>query len=316
MSTTREIWIEKYRPYTLDEIHGHEEIISRIQRFVSDEEIPNMMFAGPAGVGKTTTATCIAHEMYGDRLDGNFLELNASDQRGIDVIRDRIKDFSRSHMSAEGIKIIFLDEADSLTDDAQAALRRTMEKYSDRTRFILSCNYSSQVIDPIQSRCAVFRFTPLSDEAVESQMEEIATLEGITLKGGAMDALVYAAQGDMRGAINGLQAAAALKDTITEDDVYEITATVEPEELQQMVRKAVIGDFEDALDILDDIVLGRGVAGGDIIDQIHNSIWQLDLDQRVAMNVINRLAEAEYRIAEGCDERLQLQSVLASISLK
>ena len=316
MSTAREIWIEKYRPTTLDEIHGHEEIISRIQGFVEDEEIPNMMFAGPAGVGKTTTATCIAHEMYGNQLDGNYLELNASDQRGIDVIRDRIKDFSRSHMSKEGIKIIFLDEADSLTDDAQAALRRTMEQFSDRTRFILSCNYSSKVIDPIQSRCAVFRFTPLSDAAVEAQIEEIATLEGITLGDGALDALVYTAQGDMRGAINGLQAAAALEDSITEDDVYEITATVEPEELQQMVRKAVIGEFEEALDMLDDIVLGRGVAGGDIIDQIHNSIWQLDIDERVAMNVINRLAEAEYRIAEGCDERLQLQSVLASISLK
>ncbi|MFY4815776.1 AAA family ATPase, partial [Haloarcula sp. AONF1] len=159
-ATGREIWIEKYRPQTLDDIHGQEEIVERLQSYIAQDDVPHLLFSGPAGVGKTTAATAIAREIYGeDNWRGNFLELNASDQRGIDVVRDRIKGFARSSFGGD-FRIVFLDESDSLTDDAQSALRRTMEQFSDNTRFILSCNYSSKIIDPIQSRCAVFRFSP------------------------------------------------------------------------------------------------------------------------------------------------------------
>jgi len=197
-ATGREIWIEKYRPQTLDDIHGQEAAVERVQSYVEQDDVPHMLFSGPAGTGKTSTATAIAREIYGeDNWRGNFLELNASDQRGIDVVRDRIKGFARSSFGGD-FRIVFLDESDSLTDEAQSALRRTMEQFSDNTRFILSCNYSSKIIDPIQSRCAVFRFSPLSDAAVAAQVREIAAAEAIEVTDAGVDALVYAADGDMR----------------------------------------------------------------------------------------------------------------------
>src|SRR6056297_149902 len=175
----REIWIEKYRPQTLDEIKGQDDIVERLQSYIEQRDLPHLLFSGRAGIGKTTAATAIAREVYGDDWRGNFLELNASDQRGIDVVRDRIKNFARSSFGGHNYRIIFLDEADSLTSDAQSALRRTMEQFSNNTRFILSCNYSSKIIDPIQSRCAVFRFSPLSDDAIRQQVVDIAETEGI-----------------------------------------------------------------------------------------------------------------------------------------
>ena len=168
--TGREIWIEKYRPQSLDTVVGHDAITERLRRYVAEEDLPHLLFAGPAGTGKTSTSTAIAREIYGEDWRENFLELNASDERGIDVVRDRIKSFARAAFGGADHRIIFLDEADALTDDAQSALRRTMEQFSDNTRFILSCNYSSQIIDPIQSRCAVFRFSPLGDDAVAEQV--------------------------------------------------------------------------------------------------------------------------------------------------
>src|SRR6056297_3607225 len=175
----REIWIEKYRPQTLEDVHGQEAIVERIQSYIDQDDVPHLLFSGRAGIGKTTAATAIAREVYGDDWRGNFLELNASDQRGIDVVRDRIKNFARSSFGGHNYRIIFLDEADSLTSDAQSALRRTMEQFSNNTRFILSCNYSSKIIDPIQSRCAVFRFAQLNDDAVAGQVHKIADAEGI-----------------------------------------------------------------------------------------------------------------------------------------
>ncbi|MFB6185478.1 MAG: replication factor C small subunit, partial [Halobacteriaceae archaeon] len=193
-----EIWIEKYRPQTLDDIAGHEHIVERLKSYVEKNELPHLLFAGEAGTGKTSAAMAIARELYGNEWQENFLELNASDERGIDVVRERIKDFARSSFGGFAYRIIFLDEADSLTSDAQSALRRTMEQFSNNVRFILSCNYSSQIIDPIQSRCAVFRFSPLSDEVIEEYIQMIADEEDITITDDGIDALVYAANGDMR----------------------------------------------------------------------------------------------------------------------
>ncbi|WP_254864603.1 replication factor C small subunit [Halovivax gelatinilyticus] len=310
------IWIEKYRPDSLDEVKGHENIVPRLKKYVETDDLPHLMFAGPAGVGKTASAGAIARELYGEDWREHFLELNASDQRGIDVVRDRIKNFARSSFGGVEYRIIFLDEADALTSDAQSALRRTMEQFSHNTRFILSCNYSSQIIDPIQSRCAVFRFTQLDDAAVEAQVREIADTEGIELTDDGVDALVYAAAGDMRKAINGLQAAAVMGDVVDEEAVFAITATARPEEVERMVEQAIDGDFTAARATLDDLLTDRGLAGGDVIDQLHRSAWEFDLGEHETVRLLERLGEVDYRITEGANERLQLEAMLASLALE
>ena len=455
----------------------------------------------PTVMHNTTSATAIAREIYGDDWQNNFLELNASDERGIDVVRDRIKNFARSSFGGYDHRVIFLDEADSLcvppgtevvagypsspevkrieevaedgepipsvdfetneiqsdkgalvdsgiadffevelsdgrtvtaslshpffvvgedgklvekelqelspgdevadfkdeigvsrceicgdwtagrfcsldckneghsremeidaavvsdggrqavetvaisridyshrgkaynismrdtpnfmlangilthnTDDAQSALRRTMEQFSDNTRFILSCNYSSKIIDPIQSRCAVFRFSPLGDEAVRAQVEEIAEAEGIEVTGDGLDALVYAASGDMRRAINSLQAAATTGEVVDEEAVYLITSTARPEDIEEMVTAAIDGDFAAARSQLETLLVDTGMAGGDIIDQLHRSAWDFDLDDRTTIRLMERIGEADYRITAGANERVQLEALLASLA--
>jgi DNA polymerase III delta prime subunit len=269
----------------------------------------------PTVMHNTTAATAIAREIYGDDWRGNFLELNASDQRGIDVVRDRIKGFARSSFGGYDHRIVFLDEADSLTDDAQSALRRTMEQFSANTRFVLSCNYSSRIIDPIQSRCAVFRFSPLSDEAIAAQVTEIADAEDIDLTDDGLDALVYAASGDMRRAINALQAAATTGETVDEEAVYRITSTARPEEIESMIEAAAAGEFRKSRTQLDRLLTDVGMAGGDVIDQLHRSVWDLDLAERDAVRLMERMGEADYRITEGANEQVQLEALLASLAL-
>jgi len=202
------------------------------------------------------------------------------------------------------------------TSDAQSALRRTMEQFSNNVRFILSCNYSSQIIDPIQSRCTVFRFSPLPDEAIVSQVERIAESEEIELTEDGMDALVYVAGGDMRRAIHGLQAAAVPGEPVDEDVVFEITSTARPEDIEAMVTRALDGDFTAARSQLDALLTEEGIAGGDIIDQLHRSVWEFELDDEPAVRLLDRIGEADYRITEGANERIQLEALLASLALE
>ncbi|MHC1624990.1 MAG: replication factor C small subunit, partial [Methermicoccaceae archaeon] len=203
-----EVWVEKYRPTVLDDVVGQDAVVERLKAYVRTHNMPHLLFSGPPGVGKTASAICITRELFGDDWESNFVELNASDERGINVVRDKIKTFARTAPMGAEFKIIFLDEADALTPDAQSALRRTMERYTRTCRFILSCNYSSKIIEPIQSRCAIYRFKLLSPEAIKERLSYIAKVEGLTVEKEAMDALVYIADGDMRRGVNSLQAAA------------------------------------------------------------------------------------------------------------
>jgi len=202
------------------------------------------------------------------------------------------------------------------TSDAQSALRRTMEQFSNNVRFILSCNYSSQIIDPIQSRCAVFRFSPLGDEAVAEETRHIAGQEGIEVTDDGMDALVYAAAGDMRKAINALQAASVTGGVADEEAVYAITSTARPEEIREMVQQAIDGDFTAARSTLDRLLTDEGIAGGDVIDQMHRAVWEFDLEEEAAVRLLDRVGEAEYRITRGANERIQLEALLASLALE
>jgi len=242
--------------------------------------------------------------------------------RTVDTVRvDRIEYSHRGkayNISMEGTPNFMLANGilTHNTSDAQSALRRTMEQFSNNVRFILSCNYSSQIIDPIQSRCAVFRFSPLPDEAIEEQVREIAGLEGIELTDTGIDALVYVAGGDMRKAINGLQAAAVTGGTVDEEAVFEITSTARPEDIREMVTLALEGDFTAARSRLDALLTEEGIAGGDVIDQLHRSVWEFDLGDEAAVRLLDRIGEADYRITEGANERIQLEALLASLALE
>jgi len=311
-----EIWVEKYRPKKLDEIVGQEEIITRLKSFVEKKSLPNLLFAGPAGTGKTTAALCIARELFGDGWRQNMLELNASDERGIDTIRTKVKDYARTRPIGDfPYKIILLDESDALTADAQNALRRTMEMFTQTTRFILDCNYSSRIIEPIQSRCAVFRFRRLADKDIEQMFRRIAKEEKLTLAAEAVQAIIYLSGGDLRKAINILQAAATLGKKVTEKAVYEVSAAARPEEVRQMLELALSGKFEEARTKLQELLIDRGLAGEDIIEQVHREIFNLKLPETTKVELLDRLGEFSFRLVQGANERIQLEAMLAHFGL-
>ncbi len=307
-----EIWTEKYRPRTLDEVVGQKHVSERLKAYVTSRNMPHLMFTGPAGTGKTTCSLALAREMFGDEWKGNFIELNASDERGIDVVRGKIKEFARtSPLGGAEFKIIFMDEADALTSDAQAALRRTMEKYSSICRFILSCNYSSKIIDPIQSRCAVFRFKPLTSEDVSEFLKSIVEKENIDIDEDAIRGLVMVARGDMRRAVNSLQVAASLGRKIDLDLIYQTTGMANPEEVKKILETALGGDFIRARDLLEKTMIEFGLSGQDIIKQIHASYFDLSLTDMEKVRLIDKTGEIEFRIVEGSNEKIQLEALLA-----
>ena len=236
-------WVEKYRPHKLADVVGQDTIIPRLASYVQTRDLPNLMFAGHAGIGKTSAAVALAKEMFGEEYQRNFLELNASDDRGIDVVRSTIKEFARTLAFNADFKIIFLDESDALTADAQQALRRTMERYSKTCRFIMSCNYSSRIIEPIQSRCVIFRFRPLSKKDLEKTVEKIAKAEHLNVTPEAIVALEYVAEGDLRKAVNVLQAASALEKKVTEEVIYSVANRAKPKELKEMILIALEAKF-------------------------------------------------------------------------
>ena len=305
------IWIEKYRPQTFEEVRGQEQIVSRVKAFVEKKNLPHLMFTGPAGVGKTTLAIVIARELFGESWRENFLELNASDERGIDVIRSKVKDFARTKaMGNVPFKVIYLDESDALTREAQQALRRTMENYTRNCRFILACNYSSKIIDPIQSRCAVFRFKPLEKEQIFSLLDWIAEKESLSVQEGAKEALYEVSGGDCRKAENTLQSCASLGKEVTEELVYDVASFAKPEELKEVFKEP---DFLKARNQLFKIMLRYGLSGIDVIKQIQQEVWELDLPDEKKMDAIEACGEIEFRLVEGSDEFVQLEALLAKI---
>jgi replication factor C small subunit len=313
----KEIWTEKYRPMVLGDVIGQEDITDRLISYVKAKNIPHLLFAGSAGTGKTTSALALARELFGDEVwRQNFQELNASDERGIQIVRTKIKDFARTAPIGDlPFKIIFLDEADALTPEAQAALRRTMERFTHTCRFVLSCNYSSKIIEPIQSRCAVFRFRRISDEAIKKYLQKIAKKEKLKIAAKAFDALIYIADGDLRKATNALQVAATLSTNIDEETMYKSTATARPEKIEELIKTALSGDFIGARNSLDKLLITYGLSGEDIITQIHRNIFNISIPERAKVELVDTLGEIEFRMVEGANERIQLETLIAHFVL-
>jgi len=316
MEENHTIWIEKYRPKKLAEIVGQDEIVERLSSYVKSKNIPHLLFTGSAGVGKTTAAVTCAREIFGESWHMNFRELNASDERGIDVVRNQIKQFARTTpLGDTGFKILFLDEADALTTDAQAALRRTMESYAQTCRFILSCNYSSKIIDPIQSRCAIYRFKPLAPDAIKEEIRRIARREGLSVSSDAMDAIVYIARGDMRKAINALQGAAIINHTIDAAKIYAITSTARPEEIEELLNLSISGDFDAAESLLAQLLHERGIAPNELINQCYRALLKRDMERGLKVRLIDHLGETDFRLSEGGDSDIQMEALIAQFVL-
>jgi replication factor C small subunit len=310
------IWTEKYRPNTFEEIRGQKEIVEKIKAFVETKNMPHLLFSGPAGVGKTTLSLVIAKQLYGESWRENTLELNASDERGIDVVRVKVKDFARTKSIGNiPFKLIYLDESDALTKEAQQALRRTMENYTQTCRFILSCNYSSKIIDPIQSRCAIFRFKPLSEEEIYQVVDKVAKQEGLKVSPEAKKALFDISEGDCRRLENIMQSCAVINKNIDPELVYSMASVAKPKEVKEVLTVAAKGNFLEARKKLLSLMLDYGLSGIDVIKQIQKEIWHLELTDRQKVELIDKCGETEFRMTEGSDEYLQIESFLAYVVL-
>lgn len=310
------IWTEKYRPSTFEEIKGQQEVVEKVKAFVETKNMPHLLFSGPAGVGKTTLALVVAKQLFGENWRQNVLELNASDERGIDVVRVKVKDFARTKAIGEvPFKLIYLDESDALTKEAQQALRRTMENYTKTCRFILSCNYSSKIIDPIQSRCAVFRFKPLAEKEIYSLIDKLIVSEGLTVNEEVKKALFEVCGGDCRRLENVMQSCAVLKKNLDTELVYSMAAVAKPKEVKELLGIAAAGNFLESRKKLLNLMLDYGLSGLDVIKQIQKEIWNLKLEDRKKVELIDKCGEVEFRMVEGSDEYVQLESFLAFVCL-
>jgi replication factor C small subunit len=309
------MWSEKYRPKKLQEVVNQKEIIKGISNLIKSPDIPHMLFAGPAGVGKTTTALCITMELLGDEWRKNTLELNASDERGIKMVRERVKEFAASIKLAGDKefgkpKIIILDEADEMTSEAQTALRRIIEDSARTTRFIIICNYLSQIIEPIQSRCVVFRFTRLPKEVVIDHLEMICKQQKVKYEEKALAQIYAATGGDLRHSINIIQAAAGMG-SVSVANVAAAMGFSGRAKVGEVLRLAMSGRFNDSRAKLLELTQVDGMSEGDFMRYANEEAYEMRMEKPEEFAAI--MAEYDYRLTAGAHPEIQLSALLAQL---
>ncbi|KAL7274624.1 replication factor C subunit 4 [Rhizina undulata] len=308
-------WVEKYRPVFLNDIVGNTETIERLKIIAKDGNMPHVIISGMPGIGKTTSILCLARALLGDAYKEAVLELNASDERGIDVVRNRIKGFAQKKVTLpEGRqKIVILDEADSMTGGAQQALRRTMEIYSSTTRFAFACNQSNKIIEPLQSRCAILRYSRLTDQQLVKRLMEICTAEKVEYSEDGIAALIFSAEGDMRQAINNLQSTVAGFGFVNADNVFKVVDSPHPIAVQAIVKACYEGGIDAALERLEEL-WNKGYSAVDIISTMFRVTKTIDtLSEHSKLEFIKEIGFTHMRILEGVATLLQLKGCVARL---
>jgi replication factor C subunit 2/4 len=311
-------WVEKYRPSKISDIVGNEETVARLRVIAKNGNMPNIIITGPPGIGKTTSILCLAHELLGESYKKGVLELNASDERGIDVVREQIKMFAKKKLSLPtGIhKVIILDEADNMTIGAQQALRRIMEEYSHTTRFALACNYSNKIIEAIQSRCAILRYTKLSEAEILMRLKEIAESEAVAYTDDGFEALLFTASGDMRQAINNLQSTHAGFEYINSENVFKVCDQPHPLIVQIIIDYCKEGNIKDAQRDMTVHLTDKGYALIDIIGTMFKVVKSApSLSEYLKLEFLKEIGFAHKRALEGNDSNIQISCLLAKLCL-
>ncbi|KAL3936360.1 MAG: hypothetical protein SGBAC_008306 [Bacillariaceae sp.] len=304
-------WVEKYRPQRLEDLVAHEEIINIITNLIDSDNLPHLLLYGPPGTGKTSTIVAAAKRMYGNAYSGMTLELNASDARGIDVVRNEIKEFAGTkQLFNNGVKLIILDEADAMTNDAQFALRRVIEKYTKNARFCLICNYVSKIIPALQSRCTRFRFAPLSQNQIQSRLEEVAKAENVALSEGGMKAVLQLSGGDMRRVLNLLQSTAMSHEEVDENNVYSTSGAPLPRDIDEILNCLLNETMQNAFASITNMCSGKGYSLSDILHELATRLIDMKLDSAPLAMLLNGMSQVEHRLASGTDERIQAASLV------
>lgn len=310
-------WVEKYRPRVLADVIGNEEAVKRLAVIAEEGNMPNLILSGPPGTGKTTSVLCLAHALLGPVFREGVLELNASDDRGIDVVRNKIKMFAQTKVTLPPgkHKVVILDEADSMTKAAQQALRRTMELYSSSTRFALACNNSTKIIEPIQSRCAILRYTKLTDEQVLRRVDEVCSLENVVRTDDGLEAIVFTAEGDMRHALNNLQATVAGFGVVNQPNVFKVCDQPHPLVVKEILLACSSApDLPKALDMCGSLWMD-GYSATDIVGTLFRVAKSLELSQHMKLDVIKEIGNYHMRIADGVATLLQIQALCSQVYL-